>query len=101
MEICRVVGNVWSSSQHPAYEGRKKLLVQRVDLDQNPVGHPTIAIDYLNAGVGDTVIIAAAPGLAQVVFKRDVAPIQTMILGVIDRVEAKGHAEFGNSVPPR
>lgn len=99
MDIAVVVGSVWSSAKHPAYEGRKQMLVQRVNLDREPIGHPTIAIDYVGAGAGDTVIIAAAPGLASVVFHIDVAPIQTMVMGIIDRVEAKGHAEFGNSVP--
>lgn len=100
MQLGVVVGTLWSSSKHPAYEGRKQLLVQRVDLDRRPVGHPTVAIDYVNAGVGDTVLLGAAPGLAQVVFKIKVAPIQTLVMGVVDRVEAKGHGEFGNSVRP-
>lgn len=99
MELAVVVGSIWSSSVHPAYEGRKQMLVQRVDMDRKAVGHPTVAIDYMSAGVGDTVLIAAAPGLARVVFKIDIAPIQTMIMGIVDRVEAPGHAEFGVSVP--
>ena len=98
MQLGVVVGSIWSSDKHPAYEGRKQLLVQRVDLDRQPVGHPTVAIDYVNAGIGDTVLLGAAPGLAQVVFKIEVAPIQTLVMGVVDRVEAEGHAEFGNSV---
>ena len=99
MQLGVVVGNIWSSSKHPAYEGRKQLLVQRVDLDRKPIGHATVAIDYVNAGVGDVVLLGAAPGLAQVVFKIKIAPIQTLVMGIVDRVEAKGHREFGISVP--
>jgi microcompartment protein CcmK/EutM len=99
MQIAVVVGSIWSSDTHGAYEGRKQLLVQRVDLDRRPLGHPTVAIDYVGSGVGDTVLIGAAPGLASVVFKIRVAPIQTLVMGIIDRVEAEGHAPFGNSVP--
>ncbi len=99
MQIGVVVGSMWSSKTHPAYEGRKQMLVQRVDLDRQPVGHPTVAIDYVGAGVGDTVLMGAAPGLARVVFQIDVAPIQHLIMGIVDRVEAEGHRPFGNSVP--
>ncbi|NUP88589.1 MAG: EutN/CcmL family microcompartment protein [Candidatus Sumerlaeia bacterium] len=98
MQLGIVVGSIWSSEKHAAYEGRKQLLVQRVDLDRKPVGHPTVAIDYVNAGVGDTVLLGAAPGLASVVFKIKIAPIQTLVMGVVDRVEAPGHQPFGNSV---
>lgn len=98
MQLGIVVGNIWSSAKHPAYEGRKQLLVQRVDLERKPLGHPTVAIDYVSAGVGDTVLLGAAPGLAQVVFKIDVAPIQTLVMGVVDSVESDGHARFGNTV---
>ena len=63
MQLGVVVGSIWSSATHPAYEGRKQMLVQRVDLDRTPLGHPTVAIDYVSAGVGDTVLLGAAPGL--------------------------------------
>lgn len=99
MQLGVVVGSIWSSEKHSAYEGRKQLLVQRVDLDRRPIGHPTVAIDYVNAGVGDTVLLGAAPGLASVVFRIKVAPIQTLVMGIVDRVEATGHTPFGNSVP--
>ena len=42
--------------------------------------------------------MGSAPGLAQVVFDIEIAPIQTLVMGIVDRVEAQGRAPFGNSV---
>ena len=45
MQIAVVVGNVVSTIKHEAYEGRKMLLVQPLDLDGKAKGNSTIAID--------------------------------------------------------
>jgi microcompartment protein CcmK/EutM len=100
MQIAKVIGKVVSTIKHPAYEGRKLLLVQRMGLDRKPMGHPTIAIDYVDAGEGDIVLLGAAPGLASTVFGIPNAPVRELIMGVIDRVQIPGKkVEFGNSVP--
>jgi ethanolamine utilization protein EutN len=82
-----VIGNLYSTLKNPAYEGKKLLLVQRIRLDGTPDGLPTVAVDYVDAGIGDVVLLGAAPGLAKQVFKIDVAPMRELIMGVVDRVD--------------
>lgn len=100
MNLALVIGNVVSTDKYEAYEGRKLMVVQKLDLDGGPSGTATIAIDYVNAGVGDIVLLGAAPGLASVVFNFPKAPIRELIMGVVDRVDFDDPARhpFGNSV---
>ena len=101
MQLAIVIGKIISTVKHPAYETRKLLLVQRLDLDKKPLGNPTMAVDYVDAGEGDFVLLGAAPGLASTVFGIPNAPIRELVMGVIDYVQfADARKEFGNSVPP-
>jgi ethanolamine utilization protein EutN len=99
MHFAIVIGTVVSTVKNPAYENRKQLLVQKIDLDQKPLGIPTVAIDYVGAGEGDTVLLGAAPGLASTVFGIPNAPIRELVMGIVDRAEFYDkRQEFGNSV---
>jgi ethanolamine utilization protein EutN len=90
-----------STDKYDAYATRKLLIVQRLGLDQKPWGPTTMAIDYVGAGEGDTVLVGAAPGLASTVFGIPKAPIRELIMGIVDHVETTGaFDEFGNSVKP-
>ena len=86
MHLAVVIGKIISTAKHPAYKARKLLLVQRLDLDGKPMGIPTVAIDYVDAGEGDTVLLGAAPGLASTVFGIPNAPMRELVMGVIDQV---------------
>ncbi len=99
MHLAVVIGTVVSTVKNPAYENRKQLLVQKIDLDRKPLGIPTVAIDYVNAGEGDIVLLGAAPGLASTVFNIPNAPIRELVMGIVDRVQfCDNRREFGNSV---
>lgn len=99
MHIAKIIGKIISSEKIQAYQERKLLLAQKLDLNGKPSGLPTMAIDYVGAGEGDTVILGAAPGLASTVFNIPDAPIRELVMGVIDKVEFEDSREsFGNSV---
>lgn len=87
MFLAKVIGNVVSSDKHEAYEDKKLLLVQKLDLHRNPSGPSTVAVDYVGAGEGDIVMVGAAPGLASTVFNVPKAPIRELVMGIVDRVE--------------
>lgn len=85
MHIAIVTGSVVSSDKDPAYEGRTLLLVSRTGPGGGaPVGPVTVAVDYVGAGPGDTVLVGAAPGLASAVFGTPRAPMRELIMGIID-----------------
>ena len=55
MLIARVVGEVWATQKHESHEGRKALLVQPLNLDGTNRGDAVVAMDSVNAGIGDKV----------------------------------------------
>jgi ethanolamine utilization protein EutN len=94
-----VVGKIFSTEKLDAYEKRKLLLVRRLSLDGKPAAAATVAVDYVDAGEGDTVLVGAAPGLASTVFGIPNAPIRELVMGVVDRVNPPSpHKPFGNTV---
>ncbi len=98
MYLAKVIGNIVSTDKYDAYADKKLLVVQKLDLYKNPTGISTIAIDYVGAGTGDTVLVGAAPGLASSVFNTPKAPIRELIMGIADRAQVAGQEPFGNSV---
>lgn len=99
MQLGIVVGNLVSADAYKAYEGRTLLMVQPLTLDRKPKGIPTMAIDYVGAGMGDVVLLGAAPGLAPVVLQVPDAPVRELIMGLVDRAEpGNGKRIFGNQV---
>ncbi len=89
MKIARVIGNLVSSHRLEAYEARKLLLVQPITPEGEPEGRCTMAIDYVGAGIGDTVLMGAAPGLAATVFGIEKAPINELIMAIVDSISAE------------
>jgi ethanolamine utilization protein EutN len=87
MNLALVVGSVVSTLKHPAYTGRKLLLIQPIQPDGTPKGPATIAVDYVGAGAGETVLYGKAPGLAKTVFHVSPAPMNELIMGIVDRVK--------------
>jgi microcompartment protein CcmK/EutM len=78
--LAKVIGPVVCTVKHPAYEGRTMLLISPIDAPDEY----EVAVDYVGAGVGDTVIAGGAPGVAKSVFNLDKAPIKTLIMGIVD-----------------
>lgn len=84
MYLAKVIGKVVSVVKHPAYQNRTLLLIQPLSLKAEVVRTPTIAVDYVGAGEGDTVIIGAGPGVAEEVFCVADAPIRELVMGIVD-----------------
>ena len=86
MFLARVVGDVIATIKHPALECRKLLLVQPLTGDGTPVGRPAIAVDSVDAGVGDHVLVLDEGNGAAQVLERARGPIRTVVVGVVDDV---------------
>jgi microcompartment protein CcmK/EutM len=87
MLIGRVVGQVVASAKHESHFGQKLLLVELLDLDGQATGLPHIAVDAVDAGVGDRVLLAMDGWAAMTAVGRPRSPIDAAIIGVIDHVE--------------
>jgi len=85
--IGRVVGNVVSTHKNAKLEGAKLMLVQPLDLDGAPKGAPMMAIDGVDAGIGDRVLLIQDGRSAQLVLGKGTAAVDAAIIGVVDAVE--------------
>ena len=88
MFLARVVGDVVATIKHGELEGRKLLLVQPLTPDGAPLGTRAIAVDAVQAGVGDHVLVADEGNSAAQVLQRPRGPIRTVIVGIVDEVDS-------------
>ncbi len=84
MLVGKVIGNVAASHKNEKLEGAKLLLVQPLDLDGRDRGAPILAIDGVDAGVGDLVLLVQDGKAAQQVLGRGLAAVDAAIIGVVD-----------------
>jgi microcompartment protein CcmK/EutM len=87
MLIARVVGEIVATQKHPAHEGRKVLLVQPLNLDGSNRGDAVVALDAVDAGVGDRVLLATEGFSAMTAVGRPQSPIDMAVIGFIDHIE--------------
>jgi len=86
MFLGRVTGTVVSTIQHPFYFGRRMLLVDRVNEKLEPDGRYVIAIDAVDAGAGELVLLIDEGNSARQVTGDPGGPVRAVIVGVVDEV---------------
>jgi len=90
MILARVVGNVVATQKDHRYEGGRIMIVQPINPDGSDAGTEMLALDSVDAGTGDIVIVVregwsastASTGVAG-------AAIDSAIVGVVDRIDAR------------
>jgi ethanolamine utilization protein EutN len=87
MLIARVVGNVVATQKNSKLEGAKLMLVQPLDLAGEPRGGTVLAIDSVDAGVGDRVLVVQDGKAAQQALGRGTAAVDAAIVGVVDALD--------------
>jgi microcompartment protein CcmK/EutM len=85
--IARVVGNLVATQKQEAHEGKKILLIQPLDLEGQPMGDVVVALDAVDAGVGDRVLAVQEGFSAMTSVGHVESPIDAAVVGVIDLVE--------------
>jgi ethanolamine utilization protein EutN len=90
--LARVVGRVWAARRDARLPASKLLVVQPYGIYEPalPTGH-LVAVDDVDAGVGDDVIVALGRP-ARLAAGGDDRPVDAAILGVVDRVELSADA---------
>lgn len=97
MYIGKVVGNVVSTIKISHLDGRKLLLVNQLDLQGNETDDYDIAVDVVQAGPGDTVMVIDEGNGARQILKLDPGAIRAVIVGVVDQVALTGTAPGGRA----
>jgi ethanolamine utilization protein EutN len=88
--IARVIGEVVSTQKHASHIGRKALLVQPLNLDGTDRGDAVIALDSVDAGVGDRVLLVTEGFSAMTGVGRPQSPIDMAVVGFIDDIDLSG-----------
>ena len=88
MKIGRVSGTVVSTVHHPVVDGRRLLLVDLLDHAGEPTGGYVLAMDVVDAGAGETVLVLDEGTGARQVLGDPEAPIRAVIVGIVDEVVA-------------
>ncbi len=96
MQIARVVGTTVATIKDEKLVGRKLLIVREADERGTAVGKPYVAIDTVDAGAGDLVLIAAGSSARQTTLTKD-APVDAVIMAVIDSLEVDNTITFRKS----
>lgn len=87
MLIARVIGDVVATQKHASHEGQKLLLVQPIQLDGSDRGDAVVAMDSVDAGIGDIVILTMEGYSAMTSVGRPNSPIDMAVIGVIDFID--------------
>lgn len=88
MILCRVLGNVVSTIKHPSYEGKAVMVVQPLGQDgRTGLGAGFLAVDSVQSGPGDLVLVAREGNAARQILGRDSDPFHAVILGIVDDID--------------
>ena len=89
MILGRVTGAVVSTAKHPVYEGRKLLIVEPIDEHGKKSGDEFLAVDHVQAGPGDTVLVLKeGNGVRQILdMTGKMCPLLERVVGIVDEVE--------------
>jgi microcompartment protein CcmK/EutM len=96
MLIAKVVGTTVSTIKDEKLTGRKLLIVRQTDEKGEPFGKPFVAVDTVDAGIGDLVLTAAGSSARQTNITKD-TPVDAVIMSIIDSLEVEGEVVFRKS----
>ena len=83
-----MVAPMWATVKHPAFAGRPLFVVQPLDERGGDAGASFVAIDHVQAGIGDRVVVLTeGNGVRQILKAGDTVPIRSIIVGIVDQVE--------------
>lgn len=87
MRLARVIGTIVATIKHPSYDGQKIMLCQPLDPQGEAMGKQMIAVDSVQAGIGDHVLILTEGTGVRQILGKEAGPIRSLIVGIVDQVD--------------
>ncbi|MEE3203347.1 MAG: EutN/CcmL family microcompartment protein [Acidobacteriota bacterium] len=86
MILAKVVGTVVATRKDERLVGQKLLLAQPLNATGEPQGSHLVAVDTVDAGAGETVLIVSGSSARMAVDLKD-SPVDAAIVGIVDTIE--------------
>jgi microcompartment protein CcmK/EutM len=96
VQIARVIGATVATIKDEKLTGRKLLIVREADERGTAVGKPYVAIDTVDAGTDDLVLVAAGSSARQTTITKD-TPVDAVIMAIIDTLDVNGATTYRKS----
>ncbi|MEX0736531.1 MAG: EutN/CcmL family microcompartment protein [Bacteroidota bacterium] len=86
MILGKVVGTVWATRKDEELTGLTLQIVKHLDLDYKVKEAFVVAVDTVQAGVGDVVLIATGSSARQTTLTKN-KPVDAVIMAVVDKLD--------------
>jgi microcompartment protein CcmK/EutM len=88
MLLARVKGNIVSTQKNNELKGHKLLIINEIDLSGNfKKKQDIIAIDLIDSGIGDTVLVTQEGDAVQQILGHNKAPVHSIIVAHVDKLD--------------
>ena len=88
MILAKVKGNLVSTQKNSYLIGHKLLLVHPIDINSNFIGKSdVVALDFADAGIGDTVLLVQEGKAIQQILGHRNAPVHSAVVAVVDSID--------------
>lgn len=88
MFLARIDGTLTATVKHPALDGARFLIAQRLEADGSESGEPIVVIDPQGAPLGSTVLISTDGDIVRRVRGNNV-PGRMVVAGLVDFVDGR------------
>ena len=88
MLLAKVLGNIVATQKNYRYENARIMLCETISPEGDATGNTVLALDSVDSGVGDTVLIVQEGwGASTSATGKAGAAIDSAIVGVVDRID--------------
>jgi len=86
MFLGKVVGTVWATRKDEELVGMKFQIVRHVGMDYKVKEAFVVAVDTVQAGVGDIVLVCSGSSARQTAITKN-KPVDAVIMAVVDKLD--------------
>ncbi|MDI6803803.1 MAG: EutN/CcmL family microcompartment protein [Bacteroidota bacterium] len=86
MTLGKVVGTVWATRKDEELVGFKLQIVKHIGLDYKVKDTFLVAVDTVQAGIGDIVLVCSGSSARQTTLTKN-KPVDAVIMAVVDKLD--------------
>jgi microcompartment protein CcmK/EutM len=86
MFLGKVIGTVWATRKDEELVGMKLQLVKHVGIDYKVKDTFVVAVDTVQAGIGDVVLVCSGSSARQTAVTKN-KPVDAVIMAVVDKLD--------------